>query len=150
MRAKGTTPNCKTRCSALSSMWERRKEKDRKAMICGKILCFCDVELKANIKYKKLEMTANLWRPVLLFFKKKSLVYLHGLSTTEAPEPFLLITFVFLPMHYNSSKWDPLQQNTFPFSSLPFSWSLVALESIMALCMKQAYVNSHSFIFFFN
>lgn len=49
------------------SLFEREgKEKDWKAMNHGRILCFYDVELKANIKYKKLEMIANLQRPVYL------------------------------------------------------------------------------------
>lgn len=80
--------------------------------------CFYGLEFKAIIKFEKLEIVSNILRPV--FLKKKiSLVYLCSLSTMEALEPFLIISG-FLPIHYNSSKRDSLQQNCFPFSSLPF------------------------------
>lgn len=74
---------------------------------------------------------------------KKTLIYLYHLFTTEALESYFISSIVFLPMLHNS-----LQHNSFPFSSLPFSWSLVDFESIMVICMKQAHVNSQSFIFF--
>lgn len=82
--------------------------------------CFYDLEFKAVIKFEKLEIVSNIWRPAFLKNKKNSLVYLCSLSTMEAFEPSLIMISGFLPIHYNSRKRDFLQQNCFPFSSLPF------------------------------
>jgi len=52
LRAKGTTPNCKTRCSSLFSMWERRKKGKQKSHEPWKtsVVLRCGVKSKREIK----------------------------------------------------------------------------------------------------
>lgn len=99
----------------LSSLFEREgQEKDWKAMNHGRILCFYDMELKANIKYKKLEMVANLKHQCTLKKNPKQLQFICMICLQERLLNFSSYYFLFF------SLWAPIPANEIPSSKIRF------------------------------